>query len=198
MDDSSNKTPDMEVNEAVPAYDKLYTYSDYITWDDDKRWELIDGVPYMMSAPTRMHQNISRNLFRQFDRFLENKPCEVYYAPFDVRLNADTLDDTVVQPDLLIVCDNTKLDDAGCKGSPDMVVEILSPSTARYDRNTKFNAYLKSGIREYWIIDPETKSLAQHILKDSNYITHPYTDEETAPVHVLEGCTINLSKVFEE
>jgi Uma2 family endonuclease len=137
-------------------------------------------------------------MYTQFRSFLEGKPCEVYYAPFDVRLNADTLDNTVVQPDLLIVCDHSILNDAGCAGSPDMVVEILSPSTSSYDKITKFNTYLEAGIREYWIIDPETKTLAANILKDGKYITHPYTNEDTAPVHVLEGCTIDLSEVFEE
>jgi len=115
-----------------------------------------------------------------------------------VRLNADTRDDTVVQPDLVIICDHSVLDDAGCKGVPDMVVEILSPSTVKHDRITKFNTYLKAGIREYWIIDPETQSLAVHFLNNDNYITHTYTNEETAPVHVLEGCYIDLSKVFAE
>jgi len=134
----------------------------------------------------------------QFGNFLEGKPCEVYIAPFDVRLNADTLDDTVVQPDLVIVCDHSILDDAGCKGVPDMVVEILSPSTAGYDRNTKFNKYLQVGIKEYWIIDPISHSLAAHILRDGNYITHAYTDKEKAPVHVLEGFSIDLSDVFAE
>ena len=195
--DIKDTPTDSEVKEAVPAYDKKYTYSDYVQWDDDKRWELIDGTAHLMSAPNRMHQTLSRNLFRQLDRFLENKSCEVYYAPFDVRLNADSLDNTVVQPDLVIICDDSKLDDSGCKGVPDMVVEILSPSTSHYDRNTKFNKYLKSGIREYWIIDPVTKSLAAHILKDNNYITNAYTGKDTAPVHVLEGCYINLSEVFE-
>ena len=105
---------------------------------------------------------------------------------------------TVVQPDLVIVCDESKLNETGCKGAPDMVVEILSPSTSRYDRTYKFNAYKKAGIREYWVVDPETKTLAVHILKDDDYITHAYLDEETAAVHVLDGCTINLPEVFEE
>jgi len=88
------------------------------------------------------------------------------------------------------------LDKAGCKGVPDMVVEILSPSTSRYDRNLKFHTYKKVGIKEFWIIDPEDNTLAVHLLKDGEYITHPYTNEETAPVHILEGCTIDLSEVF--
>jgi len=195
--DKNDKPTESKVKEALPAYDKLYTYSDYITWDDDIRYELIDGVPYMMSAPNRRHQKILGNLHGQFWNFLKGKSCEVYQSPFDVRLNADTSDDIVVQPDLVIVCDQSKLDDAGCKGAPDMVVEILSPSTSHRDRNLKFNTYLKSGIKEYWILDPVIKSLAAHILKDDNYITRPYTHEETAPVHILEGCTINLAEVFD-
>jgi len=196
--DIENNVTDSKVEEAPVDYNKLYTYSDYLHWDDDKRRELIDGVPYLMSAPNRMHQEISRNLLGQFIPILKGKKCKVYHAPFDVRLNADTLDNTVVQPDLLIVCDKAKLDDAGCKGAPDMVVEILSPSTSRYDRILKFKTYLKSGIREYWIIDPDTNTLAVHILKDDNYIIRPYAAEDTVPVHILEGCAINLSEVFEE
>ena len=196
--DNKENTTDSKVEEAQPAYDVRYTYSDYLQWDDDVRRELIDGIPYLMAGPNRKHQELSGNLYIQFRAFLENKPCKVYFAPFDVRLNADTLDDTVVQPDLIIVCDHSKLDDACCKGVPDMVVEILSPSTSRYDKITKWSTYLKAGIREYWIIDPVTQSLAVHILKDGNYITYPYTSNEKAPVHVLEGCTIDLTEVFED
>jgi len=200
MDEKDNKpnSEELKVKDAQPAYDKRYTYTDYLTWDDDERWELIDGIPYMMSAPNRIHQKLLGNMHLQFGNFLKGKSCEVYLAPFDVRLNADTLDDTVVQPDLVVVCDQSKLNKAGCAGAPDMVVEILSPSTSRYDRTLKFNTYLKSGIKEYWVIDPDTKTLAVHIQKNNNYITHAYTDEETPPVHVLKGCTINLSEVFTE
>ena len=196
--DYKEHTLDSSVEEAQPAYDIRYTYSDYIQWDDDVRRELIDGVPYLMAGPNRKHQAISRNLFMQIANFLEGKPCEVYYAPFDVRLNADTLDDTVVQPDILVVCDHSILNDANCAGAPDMVVEILSPSNPRYDKITKFNSYLKAGIKVYWIVDPIAQTLAVNILKDSNYITHIYTNEETAPVNVLEGCNIDLSEVFSE
>lgn len=196
--ENNDKTPGLSVKEAQVDYNKLYTYSDYLEWDDDTRWELIDGVPYMMSAPNRRHQELSGALFLQFANFLKGKSCKVYYAPFDVRLNADTFDNTVVQPDLLIVCDHSKLNKAGCAGAPDMVIEILSPSTSRYDRTLKFNTYLKSGIREFWIIDPETKTLAVHILRNGEYVIHAYTNEDTVPVHVLEDCTINLTEVFEE
>jgi len=196
--DYKEHTLDSSVEEAQPAYDVRYTYSDYLQWDDDKRRELIDGVPYLMAAPNWRHQEISGNLYDQFKAFLKGKPCKVYYAPLDVRLNADTLDDTVVQPDLIIVCDHSILDKASCKGVSDMVVEILSPSNPRYDKITKFNRYLKAGIREYWIIDPEERTLAVNILNNDNYITHIYTNDETAPVNVLEGCNIDLSEVFAE
>jgi len=188
---------DAAVKETQPDYARRYTYADYLTWDDDKRWELIDGVPYLMSAPTRRHQKIGGNLFSLLWNFLRGKPCEVYYSPFDVRLNADTLDDTVVQPDIVVICDEANLDDAGCKGVPDLVIEILSPPTSRYDRITKFNKYLEVGVREYWIIDPEAKLLAVHILNGGGYIITPYSEEDTAPVRVLEGCEINLAEVFE-
>jgi len=196
--EKENNENDSKVEEALVDYNRLYTYSDYLQWDDDKRHELIDGVPYLMSAPSRRHQKLLGKLFIQFDTLLKGKTCEVYFAPFDVRLNADTLDNTVVQPDLLIVCDKAKLDDAGCKGAPDMVVEILSPSTSRHDRILKFKTYLKSGIREYWIIDPDTNTLAVHILKDGDYIIHPYTADDIVSVHTLDGCEINLTDVFEE
>jgi len=132
-----------------------------------------------------------------FKTILKGKTCKVF-LPIDVRLNADTLDDTVVQPDLIIICDRSILTDVSCKGVPDMVVEILSPSTANHDKTLKLKTYLRADIREYWIIDPKEKILAVHILKDGNYITNAYTSEENVPVHVLEGCIINLSEVFEE
>ena len=196
--DYKEHTLDSSVEEAQPAYDVRYTYSDYVQWDDDVRRELIDGVPYLMAGSNRRHQEFLGNLYDQFKAFLRGKPCKVYFAPFDVRLNPDTLDDTVVQPDLIIICDHSILDDACCKGVPYMVVEILSPSNPRYDKIIKFNRYLKAGIREYWIVDPIAQSLVVNILKDNNYITHIYTDKETAPVNVLEGCYIDLSEVFEE
>jgi len=194
----NDKSQDLNVNEAQPEYDVRYTYADYLQWDDDVRRELIDGVPYLMAAPSFRHQEILINLILLFGNFLKGKQCKVLAAPLDVRLNPDTFDDTVVQPDIIIICDRSIIDDTGCKGVPDMVVEILSPSTARYDKTLKFNTYLRAGIREYWIIDPNDETLAVHILKDSNYITHAYANDEAVPVYVLEGCTIDLKEVFEE
>ena len=141
--DYKEHTLDSSVDEAQPAYDVRYTYSDYIKWDDDVRRELIDGIPYLMAGPNRKHQGILGELYLQIGNFLKDKPCKIYLAGLDVRLNADTLDDTVVQPDLVIVCDHSVLNDAGCKGVPDMVVEVLSPSNSRYDKITKWGTYLK-------------------------------------------------------
>ena len=187
---------DLSVEEAQPSYDVRYTYADYIKWDDDVRRELIDGVIYLMASPIPRHQEILGNLYLKLGNFLQGKHCKVY-LPLDVRLNAEKLDDTVVQPDLIIVCDHSIIDKASLKGVPEMVVEVLSPSTARYDKTLKFRTYLRAGIREYWIVDPKNETIAVHILKDSSYITHAYTKEETVPVHVLEGFKIDLSEVFE-
>lgn len=179
--------------------DRKYTYADYCTWDDSERWELIEGMPYAMSpAPTPQHQGISGELFGQLRDYLKGKPCKLFAAPFDVRLNADDEDDTVVQPDLVVICDRSKIDDKGCKGAPDIVIEILSPSTARKDRMVKFQQYLKAGVREYWIVDPDTKTVQACILSNGFYITTMYADTDIAPVKVLEGCQINLADVFAE
>lgn len=180
---------------------KRYTYSDYCTWEDFSdgkciRYELIDGIPTVMDGPNRRHQEISGELFAQLHTFLKGKPCKVYAAPFDVRLNADGADDTVVQPDIIVICDHSILTDAGASGSPDMVVEILSPGTAQRDRLIKLRLYERYGIREYWIAEPDTGILTVYTLKDGKYSLEVYDGASTVPVSVLEGCVIDLSEVF--
>ena len=177
--------------------EQRYTYADYCTWDDNERWELIEGVPYAMSpAPAWRHQGISRELSYQLTDFLKGKPCKVFAAPFDVRLNADDEDDTVVQPDIVVICDRSKLSGTGCKGVPDMIIEILSPSTAQRDKWIKFNLYQRAGVREYWIVDPDSKMVTVHVLRDGVYTTAAYGDTGAAPVNALPGCEINLEDVF--
>jgi Uma2 family endonuclease len=173
-----------------------FTYADYCTWDDSERWELIDGEAYAMAGAATAHQLISGELFVQLKSFLRGKPCNVFHPPFDVRLNADTYDDTVVQPDLLVVCDKSKLDDKGCNGAPDLVIEILSPSSSAHDKVLKFDTYLRAGVREYWIVDPDGRTVQVHILKNGRYYTTSYVETDTVPVHVLAGCTISLPDVF--
>ena len=195
----------------LPIERERYTYADYCTWDDDFRCELIDGEIYvdgqlypgkpgaavmMAPAPALGHQSISVDLTRQLANFLKGKPCKVFHAPFDVRLNAGTGDDTVVQPDIAVVCDMSKLSEKGCVGAPDLVIEILSPSSARRDRFLKLNAYQRAGVREYWIVDPDTKTVLVNILENGKYFIKSFSDADTAPVHVLEGCTIGLRDVF--
>ena len=188
--------------EAVRKLDEYYTYEDYYKWDDDNRWELIDGVPYLMApAPSYRHQSVSVELTRQLSNFLKENPCKVLAAPVDVRLNADDKDDTVVQPDIIVVCDEAKFEKSGRSvvGAPDFVVEILSPSTAKRDWITKKKLYQKYGVKEYWIVDIGIKGVMTHVLVDNvGYISQSYGEHDDAvPVAVLEGCTINLTDVFE-
>ena len=192
----------MEVKEAAVKYQedgRLYTYADYASWDEDSRCELIDGVIYMMSSPSRRHQGIIVELSYQLTSFLKGKPCKVFIAPFDVCLStAGDKDRTVVQPDVLVVCDKSKLESKRCNGAPDMVIEVLSPSTASKDKVRKLNKYLEAGVKEYWIVDPADRTVSVCLLESGNYVIKGYTDEGTAPVSILEGCSIDLAEVFAE
>ena len=197
MEYRNGRMTESEIREALPAYKEYFTYEDYLTWDEDIRFELIDGKPYMMGAPNISHQRLLGKLYLIFGNYLKGKKCEVFFAPFEVRLNFDTFDDTVVQPDLMIVCDKSKLDGKGILGAPEMVAEILSPSTSKYDKVTKFDAYLKNGIPEYWILDPKEKTLTVNLLENGTYIVYPYKHTDTVPVKALKGFSINLDEVFE-
>ena len=185
--------------------EKYYTYADILSWDEDVRAEIINGELYMMSPPLRIHQDISVALEGQILDFLRDKSCKMYHAPFGVRLfeqENDTPDkvDTVVEPDIVVVCDQNKLDKYGCKGAPDLIIEILSPSTARRDRFVKLNLYNSAKVREYWIVDPFNYTV-EVLLPDENgrlMVSAVYTREDTAPVTVLPGCMIDLTSVFPE
>ena len=177
-----------------------YTYADYCKWDDSERWELIDGIAYAMAppAPGWAHQSIIGEIYFQLKQFLRGKKCNVFLSPLDVRLNADTKDNTIVQPDLLVVCDSSKFDHHSYVGVPDMVVEVLSPSTALHDFDRKYRLYLKHGVREYWIVDPEAQAVVTHILEDGAYVRKTYEQKEVIPVYVLDGCAVDFAEVFEE
>lgn len=182
--------------------EERYTLADVLTWDEQERAELIDGALVMMAPPSRIHQKISAELGRQLGNYLEGKKCEVYAAPFAVRLFEKAGDrpedvDTLVEPDLSVICDPGKLDDMGCKGAPDLIIEILSPSTQRHDRLTKYNLYQRAGVREYWIVDPAAKSIQSFVLEDGHYTAAGFgSPGDVLKVNVLEGCFIELSKVF--
>jgi len=193
----------MQVSEAMPAYDRdgYYTYEDYYSWEleEGERWELIDGKAYKMSAPTLNHQDVAGEIFRQLANFLKGKKCKAYIAPVDVRLNYDTLDDTVVQPDVLVVCDENKLSDIrAVKGAPDLAVEVLSPSNPNHDRVLKFNNYREAGVREFWIVDPIARTVAVNILSGTNYTTHIHGATGNISLGVVKGCEVNLDEVFVE
>ncbi len=191
---------------ALPKFkeEDRFTYADYLTWDDDQRWELIDGEAFCMSpGPGRLHQKWLGELFAQFHSYLVGKPCEVYMAPFDVRLqdHSDASDEetvTVVQPDLVIICDLNKLDDRGVKGAPDLVVEIISPSTAKRDINTKFELYQRHGVKEYWIMYPNDRTLLVYRLTDDARYASPevFGEGDTVPVPLLGDFAVDMGKVF--
>ena len=180
--------------------EERYTLADVLTWDEQERAELIDGALVMMAPPSRIHQKISAELGRQLGNYLEGKKCEVYAAPFAVRLfekAGDRPEDALVEPDLSVICDPGKLDDMGCKGAPDLIIEILSPSTQRHDRLTKYNLYQRAGVREYWIVDPAARSIQSFVLEDGHYTAAGFgSPGDVLKVNVLEGCFIELSKVF--
>lgn len=185
----------------LPA-EKRYTYADLLDWDTSVRYELYDGQPVALASPSDIHQEVSGELFRQLANHLLSKRCKVYSAPFDVRLFEEQGDspeavDTVVQPDLLVVCDPKKVDRRGVHGAPDLVVEILSESTRRNDRWTKFRMYQQAGVREYWIVDPAAQVVSVHVLEEGSYPSPAvYKRDSVLPAAVLEDCQIDLSLVF--
>jgi len=200
MDIENENSGELEVNEAVRKYneDMRYTYADYASWDDDIRYELIDGIPYEMYAPSTAHQSILMELSRQLANFLKGKPCRVFAAPYDVCLSGlGDEDDTVVQPDILVICDDLIIDEKRCNGAPDMTIEILSPSTSKRDLLTKLVKYQNAGVREYWIVDPDAKVVKVHILENGRYAISSYESTDTIAVTVLDGCSIVLPEVFQ-
>jgi Uma2 family endonuclease len=152
----------------------LHTYGDYRGWPEDQRYELIDGVAYAMApAPSRQHQRLAFELAREIADALEGSGCEVNVAPFDVRLpEADEADDaiaTVVQPDISVVCDPSRLDDRGCRGAPDWIIEVLSAGTAGHDQVRKLALYERHGVKEYWLVHPVDRVLIIYRLEDGAY-----------------------------
>ena len=182
--------------------DEKFNYADYITWSDDERWEIIEGVVYDMSpAPSTEHQGISFKLSGILYDFLKDKQCRAFTAPFDVRL-AETDDtdeeiETVVQPDIVVICDQNKLDKRGCLGVPDITVEILSPSTSYKDQTEKLLLYEKHGIKEYWIINPDAKYVMLYRLEGVKYNKPEYlTGNDILKSRAIEGLGIDLSEVW--
>lgn len=189
-----------------------WTYADYLTWPEDERWEIIDGVAYpwnetqaMSPGPGRSHQAITRELLVMFATYLKGKPCRVYSAPFDVRFVSDAAQsdnyvETVVQPDLLVVCDASKLDEKGCKGVPDLVIEITSPATGKKDLTAKFDLYQRHGVKEYWIVHPAEQTVIVFKRGEDETYGKPerYAGDDKVPVPLLGELVIDLAEVFAE
>jgi len=180
--------------------EKTYTYADYKDWElaPGERYELIYGVPYAMAAPNTYHQAILMELSRQIANYLVGKPCKVYPAPFDVRLfyEEDESDDTVVQPDISVVCDSEKRGHEGCRGAPDFAVEILSPSNTAIEMAEKLKLYEDAGVKEYWEVNPKNKTLRTHIFAEGE--TRLYTVADTTKLAIFPDLAINLALVFAE
>ena len=175
-----------------------FTYKDYKNWPEDERWELINGAAWAMSpAPRRMHQTLVLQLANQLANFLTGKPCRPFIAPMDVFLPEgdeawDETDD-VVQPDIFVVCDKSKLIEEGVRGAPDFIIEILSPSTALKDQSEKKLLYEAHGVREYWVVNPNTMETFIYILKDGKYgLPRPVNLLQSIPVSLFGGLELRV------
>lgn len=184
----------------------VYSYADYLLWQFQERIELFKGKIFPMAAPSMYHQRFSRRISTPIDIYLTGKSCELFAAPFDVRLpdsqrkpkfDGDIY--TVVQPDLCVICDATKLDKRGCLGAPDLMVEILSPGNITKEMDNKFRLYEEAGVREYWIVEPNDKFVLVYVLRDGEFVgLRPCTETVPLTSTILPGLTIDLAVVFAE
>lgn len=178
------------------------TYADYLTWDTEQKYELFDGVPVMQARPSIQHQSIEGALLQQLRNFLDGKPCRAFaeievLLPDHAHQSADDVS-TVYVPDLAVICDPDKLHEQYCLGAPAVVMEILSPSTAKADRLVKPNRYQQAGVPEYWIVSPQEQNATVFVLENGLYRTVAvYTKEDSAAkVFTLTGCELDLTRVF--
>lgn len=188
-------------------FSKLYTYADYLTWQFEERVELIKGRIFKMSpVPNLRHQSVSAILQGEIYIYLKGKSCRLFDAPFDVRLplpkhkmKPDKID-TVVQPDLLVVCDLSKLDEQGCNGAPDLIVEILSPGNSKKEMKNKYELYESAGVQEYWVVDPIRAFIMRFNLNDAGKYQNspPFTEDDVLTSEVLKGFELNVELLFKE
>jgi Uma2 family endonuclease len=184
---------------------KTYSYADYLTWAFTERVELIKGVILQMSpAPSRFHQKVGGRIYNRISNFLWKKRCEIYISPFDVRFPKKTQkkdDDiySVVQPDLCVICDQSKLDDRGCIGAPDLIIEILSLSNSKHDLVTKKKLYEENGVLEYWIVYPNDQILHKYVLINDKYeLEGVFTREDSVTTKLLPGFELKMDDIFYE
>ncbi len=192
----------MKVEE--PDISGSYSYADYLKWTFDERVELIKGKIFKMSpAPSTNHQRLLTRMGTSLFNYLNGKKCEVFIAPFDVRIphnsSADCEVVTVLQPDICVVCDPNKIDDRGCAGAPDIVVEILSPGNNKKELKYKYQVYEEAGVKEYWIVMPGERALQKHILTNGKFAGSGYLfSEDKLTTDILPGFTFELKELFPE
>ena len=196
-----------EVKEPSMAYGKVYTYADYLTWTIKERIELIKGRVFKMSpAPAVKHQKVSRELSLQLGTFFKHTNCQMFTAPFDVRLTdkrkkskKDEDITTVFQPDLCVICDENKLDERGCIGAPDLIIEILSPSNSSKEMKNKYELYEENGVKEYWVVDYTHQTILIYILENNTYKSlKPYTSEDVVQSYLFPKLTFDVKEIFED
>lgn len=181
---------------------KEYTYADYLLWQFQDRVELIKGKVFRMSpAPNLRHQTIATELTRQFANYFLHKPCQVFASPFDVRMprtSKKNKPDIVIQPDLCVVCDPEKLDEQGCNGAPDFIIEVLSPGNTKREMKEKFEVYEEAGVKEYWLVNPTDKVVLIYVLNDAGKFIglQPATEDDILHPTIFPGIKLNLFELF--
>ena len=187
---------------ALPKEGHFFTYADYKGWElaEGERWEVIRGEAFAMSTPGKRHQTASWEISGQLYGYLRGKPCRAFSAPYDVRLfyAEDESDDTVVQPDISVVCEREKRGPEGCRGAPDMVIEIVSPSNTVSEMDRKFGLYKEAGVREYWVVNPESKTVKAFSFGGDAIGFRSYGAHGKADVGIFPGFSIDLEPVFAE
>ncbi len=190
--------------ENLALQQRKYTYEDLQNFEDEKRYELINGELYLMSSPTTLHQKIIGEIHGQLYNYLKGKKCQSFVSPLDVCLSGvrnPKKEYNVVQPDILVVCDENKItNNMGIQGAPDLIIEVLSPTSKKHDTFVKYNLYQYYGVKEYWIIDGEVGVIYQYIINEKNIYTLPKTYEitENIKVNILKDCTISLKNIIEQ
>ncbi|MCY7311350.1 MAG: Uma2 family endonuclease [Chitinophagaceae bacterium] len=186
-----------------PDSSLTYTYADYLQWQFEERLELFRGKIFKLSAPNTRHQQISLTMGSTFHSFFKSKKCQAFIAPFDVRLpvkNKKKDDEviTVVQPDICVICDETKIDTRGCCGAPDLVVEILSPGNSKKEIRLKYELYEEAGVKEYWIVNPDEENIVVFLLNEEEKFSglKMYASGDTIESIAVPGLNINLTEIF--
>lgn len=190
-------------SEPTIDYDKEYTYADYVKFEFEEMVELIRGKIFKMSpAPRTIHQLISGNLFSIFHRFLKNQKCRVFYAPFDVILPIKNKKrdkaTTVIQPDICIICTPEIIEDSGCFGVPDFIIEIVAGKQVKKDVQDKFSVYEEAGVSEYWIVFADSRCVEVFVLKNGMYHRiNTFADDDAISVFTLPGLSISMDEIFD-